>query len=78
MSKPLQKKFADSHSKAMDRAYWILIDIQNKIFVHMEGLENHAKEFWFDFLVAKELYKVLRFEWHGNGFKFYIQNVFVF
>lgn len=44
----------------------------------VEGLENHAKEFGADFIVTKELYKVLSFERHSNGFKkIYIQNVFV-
>lgn len=58
----------------------ISIDIQNNLLWQMlvEGLENHAKEFGADFIVTKELYKVLSFERHSNGFKkIYIQNVFV-
>lgn len=41
-------------------------DIQNIFFMHVEGLGNHAKEFGFDFIVTKEPYKVLSFEWHDK------------
>lgn len=44
----------------------ISTDIQNIFFTHVEGLENHAKEFGFDVIVTKEVDNVLSFEWHGK------------